>query len=110
MTRQDSQERIQLIQALRSALDENGLQKTPIVAGVGATSTRETISLANDAAAAGAEFVLVIAPSYYASTLKANPSAIKRFFIDVASQSPVPVYVCFSGRLLFDLKVVPNAI
>lgn len=82
---------MQLIMALRSALDENDLHKTPIVAGVGATSTRETISLAEDAAAAGAEFVLVIAPGYYASALKANPTAIKRFFIDVAAKSPVPV-------------------
>ncbi|KAH6722713.1 hypothetical protein BKA61DRAFT_179973 [Leptodontidium sp. MPI-SDFR-AT-0119] len=90
----DRQERIQLIKALRSSLDENDLHKTPIVAGVGATSARETISLAKDAAAAGAEFVLVIAPSYYATALKANPTAIKRFFIDVASQSPVPVCVC----------------
>ncbi|KAL5324689.1 hypothetical protein ACEPPN_009237 [Leptodophora sp. 'Broadleaf-Isolate-01'] len=89
----DRQERIQLIKALRSSLDENDLHKTPIVAGVGATSTRETISLAKDAAAAGAEFVLVIAPSYYATALKANPTAIKRFFIDVASQSPVPVII-----------------
>lgn len=52
---------------MQSALDENDLHRTPIVAGVGATSTRETISLAKDAAAAGAEFVLVIAPGYYAS-------------------------------------------
>ncbi|KAH7326975.1 hypothetical protein BKA65DRAFT_461502 [Rhexocercosporidium sp. MPI-PUGE-AT-0058] len=89
----DRQERIQLIKALRSSLDENGLHKTPIVAGVGATSTRETISIAKDAAAAGAEFVLVIAPSYYATALKANPTAIKRFFIDVASKSPVPLII-----------------
>ncbi|KAH7007575.1 hypothetical protein EDB80DRAFT_752134 [Ilyonectria destructans] len=89
----DRQERVQLIRALRSALDENDLHRTPIVAGVGATSTRETISLAKDAAAAGAEFVLVIAPSYFASALKANPTAIKTFFIDVASESPVPVVI-----------------
>ncbi|SPJ93215.1 uncharacterized protein FTOL_13821 [Fusarium torulosum] len=89
----DRQERIQLIRTLRSALDENGLHRTPIVAGVGATSTRETISLAKDAAAAGAEFVLVIAPSYYASALKANPIATKTFFIDVALKSPLPMYV-----------------
>ncbi|KAM5529273.1 dihydrodipicolinate synthetase [Fusarium oxysporum f. sp. phaseoli] len=89
----DRQERIQLIRTLRSALDENGLHRTPIVAGVGATSTRETISLAKDAAAAGAEFVLVIAPSYYASALKANPIAIKTFFIDVALKSPLPIVI-----------------
>ncbi|KAH6867208.1 hypothetical protein B0T10DRAFT_53165 [Thelonectria olida] len=89
----DRQERIQLIRAIRSALDENDLHQMPIVAGVGATSTRETISLAKDAAAAGAEFVLVIAPSYFASVLKAYPTAIKTFFIDVASKSPVPVVI-----------------
>lgn len=68
---------------------------------MGATSTRETISLAKDAAAADADFVLVISPGYYASALRANPTAIKRFFIDVAAGSPVPVYVCFHGRLVF---------
>ncbi|KAK7222892.1 hypothetical protein V2G26_010895 [Clonostachys chloroleuca] len=92
-THLDRQERIQLIRAVRSALDENGLHQTPIVAGVGATSTRETISLAKDAEAAGAEFVLVIAASYYASALKASPTAIKSFFIDVASKSPVPMII-----------------
>ncbi|UNI24561.1 4-hydroxy-2-oxoglutarate aldolase [Purpureocillium takamizusanense] len=89
----DRQERIELIRALRSALDENNLHETPIVAGVGATSTRETIHFSQDAAAAGADFVLVIAPSYFAAALKANPSAIKTFFTDVASKSPVPVVI-----------------
>lgn len=82
-----------MIQTARSILDKNGLQKTPIVAGVGATSTRETIILAQDAATAGAEFVLVIAPSYYAGALKADPTAVQAFFTDVASKSPVPVCV-----------------
>lgn len=94
---------------MRSALDENGLHQTPIVAGVGATSTRETISLAKDAEAAGAEFVLVIAASYYASALKASPTAIKSFFIDVASKSPVPMYVCLGGRLAFYLQLLSSS-
>ncbi|KAK4083403.1 hypothetical protein Purlil1_10640 [Purpureocillium lilacinum] len=89
----DRQERIQLIRAVRSALDENNLRETPIVAGVGATSTRETILFSQDAAAAGADFVLVIAPSYFAAALKANPATIKTFFTDVASKSPVPVVI-----------------
>ncbi|KAH8909297.1 aldolase [Coniochaeta sp. PMI_546] len=89
----DREERIGLIRALRSALDENDMHQMPIVAGVGASSTRETCRLAQDAAAAGAEFVLVIAPSYYASALKASPTAIKQFFVDVAAKSPVPVVI-----------------
>ncbi|KAI5455622.1 putative dihydrodipicolinate synthase [Mariannaea sp. PMI_226] len=89
----DRQERIQLIQAMRSAFDENDLRQTPIVAGVGAPSTRETIALAKDAATAGAGFALVIAPGYFAGALKANPNSIKKFFTDVASESPIPVII-----------------
>ncbi|KAL7954459.1 hypothetical protein V8C34DRAFT_317298 [Trichoderma compactum] len=88
-----SQESIKLIQTLRNALDSIGLQKTPIVAGVGGNSTRETIQLARDTAAAGADFALVIAPGYWAGYLKGNPAAIKRFFVDVAAGSPVPVVI-----------------
>jgi 4-hydroxy-2-oxoglutarate aldolase len=62
-----------------------------IVAGVGAPSTRESIKLAKDAAAAGADFVMVIPPGYYAGALLANPDSLKSFFIDVAEASPVPV-------------------
>ncbi|KAH0524318.1 hypothetical protein TsFJ059_006847 [Trichoderma semiorbis] len=87
------QERMKLIQSLRNALDSIGLQKTPIVAGVGGNSTRETIQLARDAAAAGADFALVIAPGYWAGYLKGNPAAVKKFFVDVAAGSPIPVVI-----------------
>ena len=74
------------------------------MAGVGAPSTRETISLAKDAAAAGADFALVIAPGYFAAALKAGgPAAVRRFFVDVAGQSPVPVYVLI---FLFENKTI----
>lgn len=89
----DRKERVQLIQTLRTALNSIDLLKTPIVAGVGATSTRETIELAHEAATAGADFVLVVLPGYYAGVLKAHPAAIKKFFIDVAAASPVPVII-----------------
>jgi dihydrodipicolinate synthase/N-acetylneuraminate lyase len=88
---QDRSERIQVIKALREAMDEINLQQTPIVAGVGATSTRETIQLAQDAAAAGADFVLVVPPGYFAGVLKGNPTAMRNFFVDVAASSPLPV-------------------
>ncbi|KIW12550.1 hypothetical protein PV08_09827 [Exophiala spinifera] len=89
----DRQERKRLIETVRVALDKNHLYQTPIVAGVGAASTRETIHLAEDAAAAGANFVLVILPSYYANALRATPRAVKQFFVDVASKSPLPVVI-----------------
>jgi len=43
-----------MIQFIRHTLDEDGLDDIPIVAGVGGNSTRETISLAESAAKAGA--------------------------------------------------------
>ncbi|OAQ60128.1 aldolase-type TIM barrel [Pochonia chlamydosporia 170] len=89
----DRSERIEVIKALRDALDAIGLHKTPIVAGVGATSTRETIQLAKDAASVGADFVLVVAPGYYAGVLKSNTAAMRNFFVDVAAASPVPVII-----------------
>lgn len=51
---QDFDERKALIRFIRATLDAAGLQSTPIVAGVGGLSTRETIQLAKAAAEAGA--------------------------------------------------------
>lgn len=85
-------ERSQLIRTCRSTLDKCGLHEMPVVTGVGAASTRETIQLAHDAAEAGADFVMVIPPGYYAGALSAgNKKALKQFFIDVAESSPLPV-------------------
>lgn len=75
----------------RKALDESGLNDIPVVAGVGASSTRESIKLSQDAAAAGADFVMVIPPGYYAGALLADTASLKSFFVDVADASPVPV-------------------
>ncbi|KAK1238924.1 hypothetical protein MKX08_005985 [Trichoderma sp. CBMAI-0020] len=85
------QERVKLIQTLRNDLDSTGLRETPIVAGVGGNSNRETIQLARDAAAAGANFAPVIAPGFWAGYLKGNPMAVRKFFVDVAAASPIPV-------------------
>jgi 4-hydroxy-2-oxoglutarate aldolase len=87
-------ERSILISTTRSTLDSCDLTSVPIVAGVGASSTRETIELANEAAEAGADFVMVIPPGYYAGALKAgNGEALKKFFVDVAEGSKVPVLI-----------------
>jgi len=90
---QSHEERKQLIQSARVALDEINLQHVPIVAGTGAASTRESIKLCKDAATAGADYVMVIPPGYYTGALLADDSAIKKFFVDIATTSPVPVFV-----------------
>ena len=81
-----------MIAALRSVLDEENLNNPPpVVVGVGARSTRDTIQLTQDAAASGADFVLVVAPAYYASVLKSNSIALRQYFTDVADASPIPL-------------------
>ncbi|GKU11945.1 dihydrodipicolinate synthase [Fusarium langsethiae] len=63
----------------------------PIVAGISAQSTQESIQNANDAAEAGANFGLLLPPSYWA---KALPSpAIVAYFKEVAAASPIPIVI-----------------
>jgi 4-hydroxy-2-oxoglutarate aldolase len=92
------QERVTLIRVARKALDGAGLVTVPIIAGIGAGSTRESIELANEAAAAGADYAIAIASGYFAGALSGNKKALKAFWQEVSSKSPIPVmiYNCLS--------------
>lgn len=87
------EERTTLIRAARKVLDAHGLTHLPVIAGTGAPSTRETIELTRQAAAAGADFVLVIASGYFAGALIPNRQALKDFWTEVALKSPIPVMI-----------------
>lgn len=86
-------ERVDLIKASREALDGAGFIDVPIIIGTGAGSTRETIQLSKEAAEAGADYVIVITPGYFAGALAGNKKALKAFFTEVAEKSPIPVIV-----------------
>jgi 4-hydroxy-2-oxoglutarate aldolase len=88
-------ERETLIRAAREVLNQNEATKSlPLVVGVGAPSTRETIRPAQSAGAAGADFVMVIPPGYYGAVLKQDGMlAVKRYMVDVSRGSPLPVIV-----------------
>ncbi len=60
-----------------------------LLAGIGSESTRQTISRAHDAKAAGADAVLVVSPHYYLKRM--NESALLAHFRAVADASPLPV-------------------
>jgi 4-hydroxy-2-oxoglutarate aldolase len=62
---------------------------TFVIAGIGVESTRLTIRLADDAAAAGADAVLVVNPGYYRSAM--TPRALFDHYTAVAGASPLPV-------------------
>ncbi|RDB21132.1 L-threo-3-deoxy-hexylosonate aldolase [Hypsizygus marmoreus] len=84
-------ERVKLIHAGRKALDNAGFPDIPTIVGTGAGSTRETIELTNEAAAAGADYAIVITSGYFAGAL--NPKALKAFYVEVSQKSPIPVII-----------------
>lgn len=95
-------ERVTLVQIARKTLDRVGLTHMPVIAGTGAGSTRETLELTKEAAAAGADYVLVIASGYFAGALAGNQEALKAYWVEVSEKSPVPVmiYNCKFNSLL----------
>jgi 4-hydroxy-2-oxoglutarate aldolase len=86
-------ERTLLIKAARKVLDGAGHYLMPIIAGTGAASTRETLELCSDAAAAGADYCIVIASGYFAGVWGRNKDALRAFFVEVAQRSPIPVMI-----------------
>jgi len=84
-------ERVRLVHAARKALDGAGLTEIPTIVGTGAGSLRETLEFTNEAAAAGADFAIVIASGYFAGAL--TRAALKAFFLEIAQRSPIPVVI-----------------
>ncbi|KAI2615831.1 hypothetical protein GGR54DRAFT_641922 [Hypoxylon sp. NC1633] len=84
-------ERQQVISTARSTLNEQGRDTAVIIAGCGAPSTRETIQLCAEAKEAGADYALVLSPSYWPQAM--GPPVIKKFFTDVAAASQIPVLI-----------------
>ena len=81
------EERAQLLTAAREAVGPG----YPIIAGVGGHSTRQVLEHISDAAAAGANYVLVLPAAYFGKAT--TPSVIESFFNDIARQSPLPVVI-----------------
>ena len=81
------EERAQLIATARDAVGPD----FPLMAGVGTHSTKQTLELAYDAAAAGANYLLVLPPAYFGKAT--SMAVVKRFFADVARKSPLPVLI-----------------
>ncbi|CAD6579708.1 MAG: hypothetical protein CYPHOPRED_000990 [Cyphobasidiales sp. Tagirdzhanova-0007] len=82
-------ERSQVIKEIKSALTEKGFAALPIIAGTGAASAIETVALCRLAAAAGADFALVLPPSYWPGAM--TKPVLSAFFVNVADASPIPI-------------------
>ncbi|ETS81708.1 hypothetical protein PFICI_06710 [Pestalotiopsis fici W106-1] len=85
------EERQSIIRTARKAVVDLGLPDYPIVAGISAQSTVETIQFAKEAAEAGAGWGLLLPPSYWAKALSSD--ALIAYYRDVADASPIPVVI-----------------
>jgi len=88
-----------------------------MLAGIGSESTRQTISRARDAKAAGATAVLVVSPHYFLKRM--TEAALLAHFRAVADASPLPVmlynipvyaHVVLSPALVHEMSQHPNVI
>ncbi|MBM3421476.1 MAG: dihydrodipicolinate synthase family protein [Bacteroidetes bacterium] len=78
------------VRAYNAAREAIGSDKV-MLAGTGAESTREAVLLAKEAAAAGADAVLVLNPCYYKGLM--TTEALRAYYHEVADNSPVPVLI-----------------
>ncbi|THV88182.1 aldolase [Aureobasidium pullulans] len=83
------EEKVAVTKATREALDEAGYKNVPVIVGASEMSIRGTLELTNEVHKVGAEYVLLVPPSYYRYAM--DDKAIKEYYISVADASPCPV-------------------
>ncbi|KAL1851646.1 hypothetical protein VTK73DRAFT_9392 [Phialemonium thermophilum] len=88
----EREERIALIKRAKKALADSG-SSVPVIAGVVGASVRECVVQAQDAASAGADAVIVVAPAYFAFVYGKDRVGVQNFFTAVADDSPLPVLI-----------------
>ena len=102
------------LQVVETVAESRGPDMT-LVVGSGRESTRQTVEFSRRAAAAGADAVLVVPPSYYRGAM--NDSALEFHFRSVADALEIPVLlyhvpkfapVTFSPTLVVNLSSHPN--
>lgn len=81
----EESERMRVVEMARSVIPSDRW----LIVGTGAESTRACVRRCREAAARGADAVLVVAPHYYASLMTSE--ALEGHYVVVADESPVPV-------------------
>ncbi|KAG6006942.1 L-threo-3-deoxy-hexylosonate aldolase [Claviceps maximensis] len=85
------EEKLAVTKATREALDEAGFTSTPIILGATEGSVRGTLELTRLAADAGADYTLLLPPSYYRAQI--DEESIVKYFTAVADASPLPIII-----------------
>ncbi|KAM0187772.1 hypothetical protein ACHAPI_011000 [Fusarium lateritium] len=85
-----SDERAQVIRHIRALVSKSDSDAV-IIAGCSANSVLKTTHHIQAAYSAGADFALVLPPSYWSAAM--NKQVIKAFYLGVAAKSPLPVLI-----------------
>ncbi|KAI1117304.1 L-threo-3-deoxy-hexulosonate aldolase [Nemania sp. NC0429] len=85
------EEKLAVTRATREAIDAAGFTDMPIIIGATEGSVRGTIELSKLAADAGADYVLLLPPSYYKAQV--DEEMIEGYFTAVADASPLPIVI-----------------
>ena len=73
----------------RQALDEAGYSDVPVICGATEQSVRGTLELCTEGAEAGAEYALLVPPSYYRPAM--DERQLGEYYMAVADKRPVPI-------------------
>jgi 4-hydroxy-2-oxoglutarate aldolase len=107
------QEKVEVLRTTRGVIPADKL----LIAGTGGESTRGTIALTEQAAAAGADAALVVHPGYYKGQM--TPAVLINHYRVLADASPIPILVYnlppatgidLSADVLVELSQHPNII
>ena len=101
------EERIDLTRTARRAATDLGVPHFPLAAGVSGQSTNETLKLVEDAAGAGANFGLLLPPSYWPKAI--TNDALVDFYREVADISPIPIIAYNVWQSTHPLLVLTNS-
>lgn len=118
LTDDERQQTIETARMVTQALREQGVEEMPLIVGCGDSSTRATIAHCQQASRGGADFALVLPPSYYRGRMDTN--ALLTHYRVVADASPLPVLIYnmpantagidLSAQLICTLAEHPNIV
>jgi L-threo-3-deoxy-hexylosonate aldolase len=83
------EEKLAVTRATREALDDAGFGDVPIILGATEGSVRCTVELCKLGYEAGADYALLLPPSYFRALM--DERAVEEYFVAVADESPLPL-------------------
>ncbi|MCF8260634.1 MAG: dihydrodipicolinate synthase family protein [Melioribacteraceae bacterium] len=96
-------EKIDLVKNTKLFSERNKL----VIAGTGSDSILDTLELTNASAENGADFALVLTPSFYQS--KMNHDALIKYFSEVADKSNIPVII-YNVPKFTNVNIAPETV